>query len=75
MRDVYIALSVYWVVGMLWLSAGFLPKAWGGWLTVQHESHLLIRVLFVVVGGAVWPLIFAKILYFTCIKGERYTEL
>lgn len=75
MQDIYIFMAVYWCIGVAWLGAGFLPRRWGGWLTVEHECHPLARVLFIVIGGAIWPLILAKILYSTCVKGERYTSL
>ena len=65
-------LALYYVCGLLWLSLGFLPKPLG-WL--RHDMPLAAQVLFVIIFGAVWPLIAAKIAYRLFWRGEKEMEL
>ena len=69
--DVANGLALYWVVGVLWLSSGFLPKPIG-WL--RHDMPLALQVLFVVVFGAIWPLVAAKIFY-RLLRGDKEFNL
>jgi hypothetical protein len=69
--DVANLLALSWIVGVLWLTSGFLPRPIG-WL--RHDMPLALQVLYVVVFGAVWPLVLAKIVYMLW-RGEKEFEL
>ena len=70
--DVANGLALYWVIGVLWLSSGFLPKPLG-WL--RHDMPLALQVLFVVFFGAVWPAVLAKIVYEVVWRNNGEIEL
>jgi len=70
--DVANGLALYWVIGVAWLSSGFLPKPFG-WL--RHDIPLVFQVVFVIVFGAIWPAVLAKIVYRMVWRGEKEMEL
>ena len=69
--DIANGLAIYWVIGVLWLTSGFLPKPIG-WL--RHDMPLVFQVVFVVFFGAVWPLVAAKIFY-GLLRGDKEFRL
>jgi hypothetical protein len=70
--DVANGLALYWVIGVLWLSSGFLPKPFG-WL--RHDMPLVVQIFFVVFFGAVWPTVLAKIVYEVVWRNNGEIEL
>ena len=70
--DIANGLALYWVIGVLWLSSGLLPKPLG-WL--RHGMPLAAQVLFIIVFGAVWPLLAVKIAFRLFWRGEKETKL
>lgn len=74
MRDMAIALALYWGLGIAWLAVGFLPAPLG-WLRFEERPPLVVGILLCVVYGAIWPLVLGKIVYHTLIRGEKFTSL
>ena len=70
--DVANGLAIYWVIGVLWLTSSLLPKPFG-WL--RHDMPLVFQVVFVVIFGAVWPLVLGKIVWRMWWHGEKEMEL
>ena len=69
--DIANGLAVYWIIGVLWLTSSLLPKPFG-WL--RHDMPLIFQIAFIVIFGAVWPLVAAKIFY-GLLRGDKEFRL
>jgi hypothetical protein len=70
--EVQIGLAWYYVVGLAWMSSGFLPEPFG-W--IRNKMVPLACIGCVVFFGAVWPLVLGKIFYFVVWRGQEEIEL
>jgi len=69
MPDIILGLAVYYWLGATWIASGCLPQPWG-WLTFPDKS-LWRPLAWIVLYGAIWPLILCKIVKVLVWDGKR----